>query len=81
MKVTDLIDKLIDSYNSDDDILAIIWQTDDVLSIAPALTHDQCVEVLDTADRCHDANHGVCWETLEVYADEILREQHGDKAA
>ena len=38
------------------DKITITWHIDDVKSIAPDLTDDQCREVLQAVERKHDAN-------------------------
>jgi hypothetical protein len=48
--------------------IAIIWSTDDVLTVRPDLTDDQAWEVLRAVEDAHDANHGICWDTLEAAA-------------
>jgi hypothetical protein len=64
----------LDNYELIDkrDSIAIVWMTDDVLSIRPDLTEDQAMEVLVRVDRKHDASIGVSWETLEIYADDMF---------
>jgi hypothetical protein len=54
--------------------IAIIWQTDDVLEVRPDLTEDQAWEVLQLAEADHDANHGICWETLVITAESLFPE-------
>ena len=55
-------------YNETNSI-AIIWEIDDVKSVRPDLTNDECMEVLDYVDRKHDASLGITWETLECHSD------------
>lgn len=55
-------------YN-DSNSIAIIWAIEDVKSIRPDLSDDECLEVLGYVDRKHDASLGVCWETIELHAD------------
>ena len=45
--------------------IAIIWCIDDVKSIRPDLSDDECMDVLTYQDRKHDASMGVSWDTLE----------------
>jgi len=49
--------------------IAAIWCIDDVKGIRPHLTDDQAWEVLEEAGRKHDAEYGISWTTLEVFAD------------
>lgn len=62
--------ELVDKRNS----IALVWMTDDVLSIREDLTEEQAMEVLERVDRKHDASIGVCWETLEIYAEDMFPE-------
>tara|TARA_R100000988_G_scaffold103120_1_gene80950 strand:+ start:2015 stop:2266 length:252 start_codon:yes stop_codon:yes gene_type:complete len=61
-------------YNETNSI-AIIWEIDDVKSVRPDLTDDECMEVLGYVDRKHDASLGVCWETLECHCDHLFPEK------
>jgi len=56
----------------DTNSIAIIWEIDDIKSIRPDLTDDECMEVLDFADRKHDATLGICWDTLEWHCDYLF---------
>jgi hypothetical protein len=51
--------------------ISIIWNIDDVKSIAPDLTDQECDEVLIIAKDNHDANIGINWEVLETIAKNI----------
>jgi hypothetical protein len=51
--------------------IAVIWCIEDVQSLRPDLTDDQCWEVLQQADRRHDAEVGINWEVLSCHADMI----------
>lgn len=50
------------------DTIAIIWGIDDLKPIAKELgiscTDDEARELLASMDRHHDAEYGICWETL-----------------
>ena len=50
----------------------ISWSVDDVYSIRPDLTEDQAMEVLQNVKDNHDADLGVCWETLNFWADSMF---------
>ena len=52
--------------------IAIIWCIDDVKSIRPDLSDDECMEVLRYEDSKHDASMGVSWDTLEWNADYLF---------
>ena len=52
--------------------IAIIWDIADVQSVRSGLTDEQAMEVLSDVKRKHDATMGVCWDTLEIYADSMF---------
>jgi hypothetical protein len=52
--------------------IAVIWSIEDVLEVRPGLTIDQCWEVLRAVKRQHDAEYGVCWETLKCNAESLF---------
>lgn len=54
---------------ADPDWIAVFWCTDDVKSVAPHLSNDEAREVLQVADRRHDAELGINWDVLETIAD------------
>lgn len=55
--------------------IAIIWDVDDVQVIRPDLSDEQAMEVLRHAKRYHDANMGINWDVLKVWADELYPEE------
>jgi len=55
------------TYNDSSQII-IIWSIEDVKSLRPDLTDEQCLDVLSIAERRHDANIGINWEVLELHA-------------
>ena len=62
------------------DIITITWSIEDVLSLEPEndkdiLSNEEARDVLALADKHHDACHGICWDTLEVYIGIILSER------
>lgn len=59
----------------EDDEIAIIWSAEDVLSIRPDITPDQALEVLDRAERKHDAEIGINWDVLGFHADWMFPEE------
>ena len=60
-------------YGYDDtNSIAIIWEIEDVKSIRPDLTDNECLDVLCFADRKHDASLGICWDTLEWHCDYLF---------
>ena len=54
--------------------ITISWNVEDVLGLDDSLTTDQCIEVLDLARDNHDANHGISWDTLSSYIDDVKEE-------
>jgi hypothetical protein len=48
--------------------IAIIWSIEDVKSIRPDLSDDECMEVLGMVQNKHDASLGVTWDTLDFWA-------------
>ncbi|MEM7125689.1 MAG: hypothetical protein AAF702_05145 [Chloroflexota bacterium] len=52
----------------DADMIAIIWQTDDVQMQRPDLTVEQSRDVLARLDRCHDATIGINWDVIDCIA-------------
>ena len=58
-------------YNETNSI-AIIWEIDDVKTVRPDLTDDECMEVLDYAERKHDATIGITYDTLERHCDYLF---------
>tara|TARA_Y100000114_G_C11561174_1_gene231880 strand:+ start:109 stop:459 length:351 start_codon:yes stop_codon:yes gene_type:complete len=63
-------------YGYDDsNSIAIIWEIDDIKGIRPYLTDDECMEVLDYAERKHDATLGITYDTLEWHCDYLFPEK------
>jgi hypothetical protein len=52
--------------------IAAIWCIEDVQGIRPDLTDDQAWEVLEEVGRKHDAELGISWTTLEIFADDLF---------
>lgn len=57
--------------------VAIVWSVEDVLHVRPDLSADQAWEILLLVRDRHDAEQGVCWETLWAGA-EALYPQAGE---
>jgi hypothetical protein len=51
--------------------IAHIWGIDDVQCIRPDLDDDQAWRVLQTVERRLDSEYGICFDTLEIIADEL----------
>ncbi|MBU3173309.1 hypothetical protein [Clostridium estertheticum] len=45
--------------------VAIIWSVEDVKGQRRDLNDEQCMEVLKALKVNHDANYGVCWDTID----------------
>lgn len=52
--------------------IAAIWSIEDVLTLRPDLTHEQCWQVLDKCQREQDAGIGINWHVIEDAADELF---------
>lgn len=52
--------------------IAIVWSLDDVREVRPDLTHEQCWQVLQEAERQHDALVGLSWDTLRCVAADLF---------
>ena len=57
-------------YNPEKEIF-IVWSVIDIQSIRPDLSDEQANMVLDEIKRKHDADMGISWTTLKIYADEM----------
>ena len=51
--------------------IAHIWGIDDVQCIRPDLDDDQAWQVLQDIERHLDSQYGICFDTLEIMADEL----------
>ena len=60
--------------NNFPDSITIKWHISDVQQVAD-VTDEEARQVLQMAKHYHDANYGINWETLEIYADTILKER------
>jgi hypothetical protein len=67
-----MTDDEIRSHLANTGRVAILWDIDDVKSVRPDLTDDQCMEVLDRCDNKHDANFGINWLVIEIHADYLF---------
>ena len=47
------------------------WHCADVQTVRPDLTDEQALDVLLTAKHYHDANVGINWDVLKIWADEL----------
>lgn len=51
--------------------IAITWDIDDVKSVRPDLTDEECMAVLQEAKDNHDATIGINWDVLAAWAEEL----------
>jgi len=51
--------------------IAIVWDITDVMEVRGDLTANQCLDVLKTVLENHNADIGVCWDTIKETADSI----------
>jgi hypothetical protein len=66
------------------DEIIISWCVDDILELAEREgreepTIEQAREVLAMADKYHDANYGICWDTLSHYLHEVCGDSSADE--
>jgi hypothetical protein len=59
------------------DRIEISWCVKDVKGVRPDLTDNQCREVLQEAERRHDATIGITWYVLEIHADHLFPKPEG----
>jgi hypothetical protein len=52
--------------------ILIKWTIDDVMEIRPDLNDDQCIDILEYAEKNHDANLGINWESLREIANKLF---------
>ena len=52
--------------------ISVSWNVDDVLSLDDSISFDECIYVLDSAKKYHDANHGINWDTLQCHIDDLV---------
>lgn len=55
--------------------ISIVWHVDDVLEVAPKLTREEAMEVLESVRHNHDANIGVNWDVLTANAEYLFPER------
>lgn len=52
--------------------IALIWGVEDLQEVRPDLSDEQAWQVLQNADRRHDATMGINWDTLECHAEMLF---------
>lgn len=53
---------------------AIFWHVDDVKTLRPDLTDEQCQEVLEACEHGHDASVGLNWDDIRTHAQDLFPE-------
>ena len=63
--------------NNNDDYICIKWHIDDVkhMDKEKTLTDDDCRVILQGLKDNHDANYGVCWDTIKIAIDNYKEER------
>ena len=51
--------------------IAHVWGIDDVQEVRPDLDDDQAWQVLRDIEKRLDSQYGICWDTIEIVADEL----------
>jgi len=59
--------------------IAIVWEVEDVQTLRPDLSDDQAWQVLEQAERRHDAGIGINWDVLEMHAETVFPEPIGEE--
>ena len=57
-----------------DTTITISWHIDDVKQVRPDLTNSQAREVLDLCESEHDANQGINWDVIRIWAEHLYPE-------
>ena len=55
--------------------IAIIWSIEDVKAGSPGLSDAQAMEVLKRVKQDHNAEWGICWDTLDYAAEDMYPEE------
>ena len=63
--------------------IAVVWGTGDVIPLCKdrygvEITEEQAYDILQSADRKHDANEGINWDVLDIHINMYL-DEHGLK--
>lgn len=59
---------------ADADWILSCWSTADVAGRRPDLTRAECLAVLRTIERYHDAEIGIQWDVIDMVADDLYPE-------
>jgi hypothetical protein len=80
------VERLLTKYWADK--IAAVWCVDDVHSIQKdfdqntgksSLSDDQALEILLSSFEDHDCNHGITWESLHYWSQELLEQAETDE--
>ncbi len=69
----------VHKYLAQSQQIGIVWSIEDVQEVRPDLTNAQAWEVLQLVERCHDANFGVSWDTLDMAAQTLFGDSTKNK--
>jgi len=76
--ISNLPHHVIKAFN-DHKKCVIRWSPEDVKGRASSqgiqLTDDECAKIIQTMDKRHDYCHGISWETIDVYVDDLVEEK------
>lgn len=65
---------LIRKYAQELNLLISVWNIEDIQAVRPDLNDEQACEVLDLAERRHDAEYGINWGILRIHANDLYPE-------
>ena len=65
---------LMRKYAQELNLLISVWNIEDIQQVRPDLNDEQAWEVLQLAERRHDAEHGINWDILSIHADDLYPE-------
>jgi hypothetical protein len=67
-----IIGEVTQFFYDPDRAIATVWTAEDIQRIRPALNDGQVLQVLRYIDKHHDSNSGICWNSLEFWADDLF---------
>ena len=67
-----MTDEQISKHLANTGRIAIFWHIDDVKSVRPDLSDEQCLQVLHRCENKHDAEIGINWLVIEMHADYLF---------
>lgn len=74
MKVKDLIKRLEENYDQEDEIVYDLWTTDDIQGYGGdiTLTEEDANKILKSINNDKDANVGINWDVVESHIDHFI---------